>query len=77
MASSDRQAVESAREEFMIEFPGINVDWTHSKPYYRLKAGAFNTKLEAIRLLQEVKEKYPGAFPVKDEVAKEELLPRM
>lgn len=74
MAKTDRQAIERAKEDFMLQFPGINVDWTHSKPYYRLRAGAFQTKLDAIRMIQEIKQKYPGAFPVKDDISKQELV---
>ena len=74
MAKTDRQSIEKAKEDFMLDFPGVQVDWTHSKPYYRLKAGAFLTKLEAIRMLQEFKSKYPGSFPVKDDISKEELI---
>lgn len=74
MAKTDRQSIEKAKEDFMLAFPGVLVDWTHSRPYYRLKAGAFRTKLEAIRVLQTFKAKYPGAFPVKDDISKEELM---
>lgn len=74
MAKTDRSVIERAKESFIFEFPGISVDWTHSKPYYRLRAGAFLTKIEAIRMIQKIKSKYPGAFPVKDDISKEELL---
>ena len=74
MAKTDRRAIERAKEDFILEFPGVEVDWTHSKPYYRLRAGAFQTKLEAVRMIQQIKKKYPGAFPVKDSISKEELL---
>lgn len=74
MAKADRVAIENEKEKFILEFPGMTVDWTHSKPYYRLRAGAFRTKLEAIRMLQAIKKKYPGAFPVKDSILKQELL---
>lgn len=75
MAKTDRLAIEQEKEKFILEFPGVSVDWTQSKPYYRLKAGAFQTKLEAIKMIQEIKKKYPGAFPVKDDISKQELLP--
>lgn len=74
MAKTDRRAIENAKESFMLEFPGMTVDWTHSKPYYRLRAGAFQTKLEAIRMIQQIKKKYPSAFPVKDNISKQELV---
>ena len=74
IAKTDRQSIEKAKTDFMLAFPGVHVDWTHSRPYYRLKAGAFRTKLEAIRMLQTFKSEYPGAFPVKDDISKEELM---
>ena len=77
MAKTDRSDIERAKEDFILQFPGVSVDWTHSKPYYRLRAGAFHTKLEAIHMIQLIKTKYPGAFPVKDNISKQELLPPM
>ena len=75
IAKTDRSDIERAKKEFIQEFSGVSVDWTHSKPYYRLRAGAFLTKIEAIRMIQEIKKTYPGAFPVKDDISKEELWP--
>ena len=65
-STSDRRKVEDAKQDFLRENPGIPVDWPHSKPYYRLRAGAFSTKLEAMRLLYRLKQDYPSAFPAKD-----------
>lgn len=66
MATTDRRKMEEAKSEFLTNFPDISVDWTHSKPYYRLRAGAFRSKLEATRLLHKLKESYPSAYPAKD-----------
>ena len=66
LSTSDRIKVEEAKQKFMRDYPGVNVDWTHAKPYYRLRAGAFTTKLEAMRLLHQLKRDYPSAFPAKD-----------
>lgn len=66
LSTSDRIKVEEAKQKFMQDFPGVSVDWTHSKPYYRLRAGAFTSKLEAMRLLHRLKKDYPSAFPAKD-----------
>ncbi len=65
-STSDRGKVENAKKDFLQNNPGIPVDWTHSKPYYRLRAGAFSSKLEAMRLLNRLKRDYPSAFPAKD-----------
>ena len=66
VATTDRRKMESTREAFIRKYPGITIDWQHAKPYYRLRAGAFRTKLEAIRVLDRLKRDYPSAFPAKD-----------
>ena len=66
MATTDRRKMEEAKSEFLTNYPNISVDWTHSKPYYRLRAGAFTSKLDASRLLYILKEDYPSAYPAKD-----------
>lgn len=66
VATTDRRKMERDREVFMRRHPDISIDWQHAKPYYRLRAGAFQTKLEAIRVLHLLKRDYPSAFPAKD-----------
>lgn len=75
LATPDRQRLDQARQSFQIRYPNVSSDWVHSKPYYKLRAGAFATKLEALRLLYIMKEDYPGAYLVKDnQVRPEELV---
>ena len=75
MATTDRQKLEQAKTEFLANYPDISVDWTHSKPYYRLRAGAFTSKLDSMRLLHRLKEDYPSAYPAKDNnISPEELV---
>ncbi|HFD31255.1 MAG TPA: SPOR domain-containing protein [Gammaproteobacteria bacterium] len=66
VATSDRRKMEALRKEFLRNYPDIPIEWEHVKPYYRLRAGAFKTKLEAIRMLHRLKRNYPSAFPAKD-----------
>ena len=66
LASTDRQKVENAKRRFNNLYPNIQADWTHSAPYYRLRAGAFTSKLEANRVLYIIKQDYPSAYPAKD-----------
>lgn len=67
MATSDRDKVEDAKRRFQTLYPNIYVDWTHSKPYYKLRAGSFGSKLEATRMLYVLKKDYPTAYPAKDD----------
>ena len=66
MATTDRRLMEKAKSEFLANYPNVSINWTHSKPYYRLRAGAFSSKLDAVRLLHLLKNDYPGAYPAKD-----------
>ena len=75
MATTDRRKLEEAKSAFLTNYPDISVDWTHSKPYYRLRAGAFASKLDAMRLLHLLKEDYPSAYPAKDNnISPQELI---
>ena len=65
MATTDRQQVEDARNRFRIQHPDVPAEWIHEKPYYKLRAGAFRTKLEAQAYLATLTD-YAGAYPAKD-----------
>ncbi len=66
LATTDRQMLEKVKAEFQRDYPGMLVDWKHDKPYYKLRAGAFASKLEATELLYRLKKKFPSAYPTKD-----------
>ncbi len=65
LATTDRMKMEKAKEDFLLKYPQISVDFVHSSPYYKLLAGAFRSKLEASRIVHQVKRDYPSAFPTK------------
>lgn len=66
VATTDRQKVEREKQKFQGLYPGVFVDWTHVAPYYRLRAGAYSTKLEAAQMLYRLKRDYKAAYAVKD-----------
>lgn len=70
LATSDRQRLESERQAFQYKYPNITVDWIHSNPYFKLRAGAFATKLEAMRLKHILESEYTGLYLVKDDKIK-------
>lgn len=61
LATSDRRAVEQARSTFVRKFPEYKVQWEYSEPFYRLRVGAFQTRLEANTLLIKLRSEYPAA----------------
>lgn len=66
LATPDRQQLDRAKQVFQYKYPNIAIDWVHSNPYYKLHAGAFSTKLEAMRLQYLLRRDYPSAYLVKD-----------
>lgn len=73
IATSDRTKVMEMKGEFLSRYPQIKVDWDYSAPYYKLKAGAFLTKLEAANLKYRIRYDYPDAYITKDQVRKADL----
>jgi hypothetical protein len=41
LATTDRNRLETVESAFKVNYPSISVDWVHTKPYYKLRAGAF------------------------------------
>ena len=75
LATTDRQRMEDALRQFETLYPNIPADWVHSKPYYKVRAGAFTSKQDAMPTLYILKQDYPAAYPVQDnEIKPEELL---
>ncbi len=66
LASTDRRKVEAAYSSFNGRFPEYPCEWGHSKPYYKLKAGAFLTRLDAIAAVKKIKRYYRTALPTYD-----------
>ncbi len=66
IATTDRIKMEEEMERFVETYPQISVDWIHSKPYYKLRVGAYATRLEAFPALYTIKKDFPGAYLAKD-----------
>lgn len=75
LATTDRQRMEYALQQFRSLYPSIPIDWVHVAPYYKLQAGAFSSKLAAMRILYIIQRDYPGAYPIIDKnIRQEDLL---
>lgn len=75
LATTDRQRLDRVQQSFRYNYPNIPVDWVHNPPYYKLQAGAFRTKIDALRLKYILSREYEGLYLVRDEnIAKSELL---
>lgn len=74
LSTTDRRKMEKTREEFMSKFPYMLLNFEHTPPHYKLKTGAFQTKLEAMRILSKIKQEIPGAYTTKDRISTRELV---
>lgn len=69
--SSSFDAKEKAlkkKEEFLASYPDKIVHVQYISPNFRVRVGDFRTKNEALKLYKEIKNIYPVAFIVADEI---------
>ena len=71
--TDDRRQMESARSLFGARYPYLKMTWEHVQPYYKVKVGAYKTKLELESFLRELKTDFPRAIPVRDRIYKSEF----
>lgn len=64
--NSDRSAVYEKKSKVYQEFYEFKSYIVYDQPYYKLRIGDFETRLEARKYLEEVLNFFPTAFIVKD-----------
>ena len=74
LATNNRQQMESVMQSFQYRYPNLPIDWVHVNPYFKLRVGAFATKLEATHMLHLLKKDYPSAYRVLDNKMRPEEL---
>ena len=65
LSTSDRAKADLEKGKFKANYPEFPVDWIHVKPNYKLRAGAFATKLDALEALNRIKKVFPSAYTAK------------
>ena len=65
---SARVASETAEKRFQAICPGVPTYRTYSNPYFKVMAGDFRTKSEALKVLQVIRSAFPGAIIVKESI---------
>jgi SPOR domain len=69
-ASTDRFEAQTAKDRFASLYPTIAADWYHDRPYYKVKAGAFQHAWEARKVIAAIRADFSGAYPVFDKKIK-------
>lgn len=62
----DRQAAYSEQAKFKARYPAINTYISYTQPNYKLRVGDFRTRLEAEKLMNELKKYYTSMFIFSD-----------
>jgi len=71
--TNDRREMEKVEKEFRFEYERIPTEWVHDPPYYKLFAGSFLSRIQAMRLLIRLRESFPGALLVHSPVSIKEI----
>jgi hypothetical protein len=65
---SDKTKAREIKSKFISKFPDVPAYERYDVPNFNIRVGDFRTKLEAYRFLKEVKNDFPSAFIVQDEI---------
>lgn len=63
-----RSVSEQIATEFTELYPDVPVFRGYTNPYFKVTVGNYRTKSEALKFLNEIKEKYPSVFLVKEAI---------
>lgn len=64
----DRRTAEETKRALLLKYPDLPVYLSWMAPNFRLRVGDLRTRLEAERLLRDMKPSYPGSYIVRDDI---------
>lgn len=65
---SDRREVFSEQQRFKSTYPKVNTYITYKEPNYYLRAGDFRTRLEAQRMMNELRPVFATLFVIREKI---------
>jgi hypothetical protein len=74
ITTDNRRKMEAARSKFSTMYPETPIKWQHESPYYKVQIGAYEKKIDLQGFLLSLKEDFPTAIPVLDDIYKSELI---
>ena len=57
-SDTDREKAQKRRKNFLLDFPEIPAYLTHKEPYFKVTVGDFYTRLEALKVQNEIRRRY-------------------
>ena len=64
MFKTKKEEIQQLKITFIKLYPEIPAYLKYEAPYYRVRVGNCRTKLEAIKIKQEISKNFPDAYPV-------------
>jgi hypothetical protein len=73
--TDDRRKMEKALSDFRYKYPEVKYsNWKQVSPYYKVIIGAYESKLDVLAFLQDIKNDFPSAIPVIEKIDEREFL---
>lgn len=74
ITTADRREMETALHKFNNLYPNIDIEWEHVVPYYKVKVGAYETKMDLMGFLLQLKQDFPSVIPIRDDIPKDHFI---
>ncbi len=68
IASTVRKTVLDSKVIFSNQYPDVKTYIIYQQPYFKLRVGDFETRIEAIQFLNKINDVFPNAFIVQDDI---------
>ncbi len=75
--TTDRREMERAKFKFNNLFPKRKSNSSYENPYYSIRTGAYENRIDLEPFLVELKEHFRNAIPVRDKINKAEIVAAM
>jgi hypothetical protein len=75
--TTDRREMERAKFKFSSLFPNQRSNSSYENPYYSIRTGAYENRINLEPFLVELKEHFQNAIPVRDKINKAEIVAAM
>jgi len=66
--TNSRDVINLQKAEFLSKYPDVQAYIVYQAPYFKLRIGNLRSKMEALYLIEQIKEDYPFAFAVIDKI---------
>lgn len=67
-SGTNRAEAYSAQEKFRQKFPDLRTYITYREPNFKVRAGDFRTRMEAAKLVQDMRAMFPALFIVSEKI---------